>query len=79
MKETSWRVRARQLGLTQKIIAELAMRDENSVGRALAGQRISSKAAGPYIAIILAWEMMSEAQRSAWLNAVRALNVEMRL
>lgn len=73
MKDSPWQVRARQCGLTQKSIAELAQRDENSVGRALSGGRSSPRAAGPYIAIILAWEMMNPGQRENWLKAVRML------
>lgn len=68
MKDAPWQSRARSAGLTQKQIAALARRDENSVGRALAGERKNPNAAGPYIAIVLAWELMSPEQRAEWIR-----------
>ncbi len=71
MKSSPWQVRARAAGLTQKTIAYLTRRNENSVGRALSGARQNPLAAGPYIAVILAYEVMNELQRGKWLQALR--------
>lgn len=71
MKDTMWQKRARLAGLTQRMIGTLTGRNEKTVGRALSGVRLTDESARPYIAIILAWEIMSEDQREAWLDAVR--------
>jgi len=68
MKDTYWQTRAREAGLTQKLIATLTARNENTVGRALNGARLKTETAGPYIAVILAWEIMSPDQRSLWIE-----------
>lgn len=72
MKDGPWQSRARAVGLTQKAIAALARRDENSVGRALSGDRKTGNAAGPYVAIILAWEIMTPEQRERWVRETAA-------
>jgi hypothetical protein len=66
MKNAPWQKEMKALGLTQKRLAAIAGRDENSVGRALGGARKNAKAAGPYIALILAWKLMSSDQREEW-------------
>lgn len=76
MKSSPWQVRARAAGLTQKTIAYLTRRNENSVGRALSGVRQNPLAAGPYIAVILAYEVMNEMQRAKWLLALRKVIAE---
>lgn len=68
MKDSPWQIRTRAAGLTQKLIAALTRRNENSVGRALSGARLNKDAAGPYIAVILAWELMSPDQREEWVR-----------
>ncbi len=68
MKDSPWQTRTRAAGLTQKLIAALTRRNENSVGRALSGARLNEDAAGPYIAVILAWELMSPEQREDWVR-----------
>jgi len=70
MKDAPWQARARAAGLTQKLIAKLTGRNENSVGRSLAGERQTADAPGPYIAVILAWEIMTPEQRDRWIAAV---------
>lgn len=74
MKDTVWQRRARQAGLTQKLIGELTGRNEKTVSRALSGVRLTEDSARPYIAIILAWETMTVAQRTVWIEAVRNID-----
>lgn len=72
MKDTPWQIRARDAGLTQKLIAELTQRNQNSVGRALSGGRMGADAAGPYIAVVMAWEIMTLEQRAEWVRRIRS-------
>lgn len=72
MEKTPWQRRARAAGLTQKKIAALTWRDEFTVSRALRGQ-FAADAMGPYAAVIIAWELMNEEQRKAWLNATASV------
>mgnify|MGYP003113056227 CR=1 FL=1 len=74
-----WKRRARAAGLTLRTMAGLVRRHEDSIGRALGGARQDPNTSGPYIAIILAWEMMSDKQRRTWLRETAALTEASRL
>lgn len=74
-----WKRRARAAGLTLKMMSGLVRRHEDSIGRALGGARQDPKAPGPYIAIILAWEMMDDEQRREWRRITAALTEASRL
>ncbi len=66
--ESEWGKRAERAGLDRETLALLAGIIDVSVSRAL------NRAGGPpgdLIALILAWELMSADQRSAWLASIR--------
>lgn len=67
---TAWQRRAKRCGLTQRMLARLLGHAESTVSRQLRG-KWESGVPGHVIAAILAWEVMSAAQRRAWLVAVQ--------
>jgi hypothetical protein len=69
MEGRPWQVRAKEAGLTQRMLARIAGKAENTVSRQLRGE--FGEEAGRYlVAIILAWEGMSGEQRTDWLGRI---------
>lgn len=69
MEGRPWQVRAKEKGLTQRTLARIAGKAENTVSRQLRGE-FGDEAAKYLIALILAWEAMSDDQRLAWLETI---------
>lgn len=70
MQGEPWQIRAKQAGLRQRDIARIADKPENTISRQLRGE--FGEVPGYLIAIIIAYETMSEHQRTAWIAAVEA-------
>lgn len=64
-----WQQRAREAGLTQKELAKLLGRPEITISRQLRGH-FGGAVPRHVIAAIIAWEMMTEAQRELWVKSV---------
>ncbi len=74
MDGTPWQVRAKEAGLTQRKLARLCGKPDNTISRQLRGE--FGNVPGYLIAIIIAWEGYSEEQREEWLRATeRAITV----
>lgn len=71
MEHHPWQRRARAAGLTQKMLAQITGHAEMTVSRQLRGQW-ESGVPQHIKAIIIAWEVMTEQQRAAWLKAIDA-------
>ena len=71
MKGTAWQIRAKEAGLTQRLLAEIAGKSENTVSRQMRGE--FGQDATEYLeSIILAWERFNAADREGWLADIRA-------
>lgn len=68
MKGTYWQIRMKQAGLTQRRLAQTIDRPENTVSRQMKEEY--EPVPGDLIAIILAWEMLSEDQRADWFDSI---------
>lgn len=71
MEHHPWQRRARAAGLTQKMLAGLLGHAETTISRQLRG-RWESGTPLHVKSAILAWELMSDEQRAAWISAVEA-------
>lgn len=67
-----WQVRAKDAGLSQRVLARLLGRPEITVSRQLRGKFGGGETPLHVISAILAWELMSAEQRQAWVSAVEA-------
>jgi len=64
-----WQVRAKEAGLTQRTLARIAGKPENTVSRQLRGE-FGDDAFGYLVALILAWECMDPDMRAHWLALI---------
>lgn len=64
-----WQMRAKAAGLTQRVLSRLLGHAENTISRQLRGHW-SSGIPKHVVASILAWEIMTEEQRRAWVAAI---------
>lgn len=69
MQGEPWQIRAKAAGLTQRLLARLTDKPENTISRQLRGE-FGGEAPGYLIAIIIAWELMDEDRRADWLTAI---------
>lgn len=65
MENYPWQQRAKAAGLTQRALAKLLGRPEMTISRQLRGHW-QSGIPKHVIAVIVAWELMSEEQRLKW-------------
>lgn len=72
MGNAPWQKRVKAVGLTQKVLARLLGRAENTVSRQLAGKWEGGVIPQNTWAAILAWEIMTPEQRLTWITAVEA-------
>jgi transcriptional regulator with XRE-family HTH domain len=70
MDNTPWQIRMKEAGLTQRTLARLCGKPDNTISRQLRGE--FGDVPGYIVAIILAWEGMSEGARADWTKAVEA-------
>lgn len=70
MDGTEWQIRAKAAGLSQRMLARLVDRPENTISRQLRGE--FGKAPGDLVAIIIAWEDMAPVERTDWAARVEA-------
>lgn len=63
-----WQVRARNAGLSQKSLARLAGKPENTISRQL--REHFGEVPGYLVALIVAWECMTPEARSEWISRV---------
>ena len=70
MEKHPWQQRARAAGLTQRVLAQLLGHAEITVSRQLRGAWASG-CPKHVVSTILAWELMSEGQRAAWIEAIQ--------
>jgi hypothetical protein len=63
-----WQVRAKAAGVTQRLLARITAKSENTISRQLRGE--FGAVPGYLIAIILAFEMLDAEQRAAWIAAI---------
>ncbi len=68
MQGKPWQIRAKAAKLTQRALARLTGKPENTISRQLRGE--FGDVPGYLIAIIIAWEGMVDIEREAWLMAV---------
>jgi hypothetical protein len=66
--KSAWGLRAKSAGLDQKTLARLAGTSPNTVYRGLSGTW-GSGVPGYLVSLIVAWEMLTEDQRRALLDA----------
>jgi hypothetical protein len=71
MEKAPWQRRLKAAGLSQKVLATLLGHAEITISRQLRGQW-ESGVPRHVIAAIVAWEVMTEEQRRAWLRIVEA-------
>ena len=71
MEGRPWQVRAKKAGLSQRELARIAGKAENTVSRQMRGE-FGDEASAYLVAIILAWEGMSPDQRADWLKRIEA-------
>jgi transcriptional regulator with XRE-family HTH domain len=64
-----WQVRAKEAGLSQRKLARIAGKPENTVSRQLRGE-FGDEAARYLMALILAWEGMTPEQRDDWQKQI---------
>lgn len=66
-----WQIRVRQAGLTQRDLARITGKPENTISRQLRGE--FGEVPGYLIAIIIAWERLkAHGQHDDWMAAVEA-------
>ncbi len=70
MGNAPWQKRIKAAGLTQKVLARLLGRAENTVSRQLAEKWEDGVVPQNVWSPILAWEIMSDDQRAEWVAAV---------
>lgn len=68
MQGEPWQIRAKAAKLTQRSLARLTGKPENTISRQLRGE--FGEVPGYLVAIIIAWEGMVDAEREAWLADV---------
>lgn len=68
MDNEPWQRRAKDAGLTQVRLARLLGRPVNTISRQIRGE--AGEVPQHLIAVIVAWEMMTEDQRAEWGAAV---------
>ncbi|MBP30408.1 hypothetical protein [Methylobacterium sp.] len=68
MESHPWQMRAKAAGLTQRTLSRLLGHAEITISRQLRGHW-ESGIPKHVIAAILAWEIMAEEQRAAWIRA----------
>ncbi len=68
MEGRPWQVRAKEALLTQRTLANIAGKSENTISRQLRGE--FGGVPGYLVAIILVWEGMSADQREDWLARI---------
>ena len=68
MQGEPWQIRAKAAKLTQRSLARLTGKPENTISRQLRGE--FGEVPGYLIAIIIAWEGMGANERDDWIAAV---------
>lgn len=68
MENNPWQIRMRKAGLSQRTLARLCGKPENTISRQLRGE--FGPVPGYVVAITLAWEGMSPDDREGWREAV---------
>jgi transcriptional regulator with XRE-family HTH domain len=68
MQGERWQIRAKAAKLTQRSLARLTGKSENTISRQLRGE--FGEVPGYLIAIIIAWEGMDDDQRADWITSV---------
>ncbi|KQM58808.1 MULTISPECIES: hypothetical protein [unclassified Sphingomonas] len=66
MDNQPWQIRAKEAGLTQKALASIAGKPANTISRQMRGE--FGDVPGYLIALIIAWEMMTDDQRVDWMR-----------
>lgn len=66
MDNEPWQRRAKAVGLSQTMLARLLGRPVNTISRQIRGE--AGEVPKHLTAVIRAWEIMSEAQRKAWMD-----------
>lgn len=69
MDNEPWQRRAKDAGLTQVRLAQLLGRPVNTISRQIRGEH--GEVPQHLIAVIVAWEMLTEDQRDEWMVRVR--------
>lgn len=70
MEKHPWQVRAKAAGLSQKTLAALLGHAEITISRQLRGQWNDGVVPVHVQSAIIAWELMTDAQRVAWVTAI---------
>jgi hypothetical protein len=70
MEANPWQIRAKAAGLSQKTLAKLMGRAEITLSKQIRGH-FGDGVPRHVIAAIVAWELMTEAQRQTWINRVQ--------
>lgn len=65
---TEWQIRAKAAGLTQRMLARLVDRPDNTISRQLRGE--FGKVPGDLVALIIAYEDMPVEARADWMARV---------
>lgn len=65
-----WQMRAKQAGLSQRVLARLLGHTELTVSRQLRGFYRGGEVTQHVVAAIIAWEIMTPEQREEWLRRV---------
>lgn len=68
MQGERWQIRAKAAKLTQRSLARLTGKSENTISRQLRGE--FGEVPGYLVAIIIAWEGMTDPKRDDWLVTV---------
>lgn len=63
-----WQIRAKEAGLSQKLLAKIAGKPENTISRQLRG--LFGEVPGYLVALILAWERMDDDEQADWVKEV---------
>ena len=70
MQGERWQIRAKAAKLTQRSLARLTGKSENTISRQLRGE--FGEVPGYLVAIIIAWEDMGDQRRTEWLTKVES-------
>jgi transcriptional regulator with XRE-family HTH domain len=68
MEGHPWQIRAKEAGLSQRLLARIAGKSDNTISRQLRGE--FGEVPGYLVAIIIAWEGMNADKREDWLQQV---------
>ena len=63
-----WQIRAKEAQLSQRLLARIAGKSDNTISRQLRGH--FGEVPGYLVALIIAWENMGEDERADWVRQV---------